>query len=107
MGIYCPARFRRDSSGNHAVRLCIWISAAFFLGGRMLPAWLWLSALVLALLGTLGVFQKLAMNYISAFAALIWAAAGFMLLQPLLFPGSSVFEYSTKILGWDLLNGVF
>jgi uncharacterized membrane protein len=73
----------------------------------MLPTWLWLSALVLVSWGTLGLFQKLAMNHISASAALVWATAGFMLLQPLLFPGSSVFEYSTKSLGWALLNGVF
>jgi transporter family protein len=73
----------------------------------MLPMWLWLSALVLLSWGTLGLFQKVAMNHICASAALIWAAAGFMLLQPLLFPGGSVFEYSTKSLGWALLNGVF
>jgi bacterial/archaeal transporter family protein len=73
----------------------------------MLPTWLWLSALVLLSWGTLGLFQKLAMNHISASAALIWAAAGFMLLQPLLFPGRSVFDYSTKSMGWALLNGVF
>jgi uncharacterized membrane protein len=47
------------------------------------------------------------MNHISASAALVWAAAGFMLLQPLLFPGTSIFEYSTTSLGWALLNGVF
>ena len=73
----------------------------------MLPTWLWLSALVLVSWGTLGLFQKLAVNHISASAALVWATAGFMLLQPLLFPGSTVFEYSTKSLGWALLNGVF
>jgi uncharacterized membrane protein len=75
--------------------------------GLMLPTWLWLSVLVLVSWGTLGLFQKLAMNYISASAALVWAAAGFFLLQPLLFPGTSIFEYSTKSLGWALLNGVF
>jgi bacterial/archaeal transporter family protein len=73
----------------------------------MLPTWLWLSALVLLSWGTLGLFQKLAMNHISASAALIWAAAGFMLLQPLLFPSRSIFEYSTKSMAWALLNGMF
>jgi uncharacterized membrane protein len=80
---------------------------ARFLKGLMPPTWLWLSALVLVSWGTLGLFQKLAMNHISASAALIWAAAGFMLLQPFLFPGNSVFEYSAKSLSWALLNGVF
>ena len=65
----------------------------------MLPTWLWLSALVLVSWGTLGLFQKLAMNHISASAALIWAAAGFMLLQPLLFPGHSVFRVFNEELG--------
>ncbi len=73
----------------------------------MLPTWLWLSVLVLVSWGTLGLFQKLAMNHICASAALVWAAAGFMLLQPLLLPGSSVSNYSTNSLGWALLNGVF
>src|ERR1700746_1759080 len=82
-------------------------SAALFLKGLMLPTWLWLSILVLVSWGTLGLFQKSAMNHISASAALVWAAAGFFLLQPLLFPGTSIFEYSTKSLGWALLNGVF
>lgn len=73
----------------------------------MLPTWLWLSALVLLSWGMLGLFQKVAMNHISASAALVWAAAGFMLLQPLLFPGGSVFAHPIKSLGWALLNGVF
>ena len=62
------------------------------MNGLMLPTWLWLSVLVLVSWGTLGLFQKLAMNYISASAALVWAAAGFILLQPLLFPGALDFR---------------
>jgi len=77
------------------------------MSGLMIPTWLWLSALVLVSWGTLGLFQKLAMNHISASAALVWASAGFMLLQPLLLPGTSILEYSTTSLGWALLNGVF
>jgi transporter family protein len=73
----------------------------------MLPTWLWLSALVLMAWGALGLFQKLAMNHISASAALMWAAGGFMLLQPWLLPGRFIFEYSTRSIGWALLNGVF
>ena len=73
----------------------------------MFSTWLWLSALVILSWGALGLFQKVATNYISASAALIWATAGFMLLQPLLFPGGSLFDYSAKSLGWALLNGVF
>jgi uncharacterized membrane protein len=51
--------------------------------------------------------NRVGMNHISASAALVWASAGFMLLQPLQFPGTSILEYSTTNLGWALLNGVF
>jgi transporter family protein len=73
----------------------------------MPPTWLWLSAILILSWGTLGLFQKLAVNHIPASAALIWAAVGFMLLQPFLFPGASIFEYSWKSLSLALLNGVF
>ena len=73
----------------------------------MLPIWLWLAVLVFLSWGTLGLLQKLATNHICAPAALIWAAAGFMLLQPLLLPARSVFDYAAMSLGWAMLNGVF
>ena len=69
--------------------------------------WLWLSILVLLSWGALGVFQKLAMNRIAAEPALVWAGAGFMLLQPLVFPSASILDYSAKSLGWALMNGIF
>jgi bacterial/archaeal transporter family protein len=68
--------------------------------------WLWFSILVLLCWGVLGVVQKLATSYIPAETALIWAAAGFLLLEPLVFPTSSIFQYSAKNLSWALLNGV-
>jgi len=67
--------------------------------------WLWFCILVLFAWGALGVVQKLAMSYIPAETALVWAAVGFMFLQPLVFPTASVFAYSTKNLSWALLNG--
>ncbi|MBV9483191.1 MAG: DMT family transporter [Acidobacteria bacterium] len=66
----------------------------------------WFCILVLLSWGILGVIQKSAMNYVSAEAALVWTAAGFMLLQPLVFPTTSVTSYSTASLTWALLNGV-
>ena len=69
--------------------------------------WLWLCLLVLLSWGALGVFQKLAMNHIAAEPALVWAAAGFMLLQPLVFPTANVLAYSAGSLTWAVLNGVF
>jgi bacterial/archaeal transporter family protein len=69
--------------------------------------WLWLSALVLLSWGVLGVLQKMATNHITPQTAMMWAAAGFMLLQPILFPSGLVFDYSAANLGWALLNGIF
>ena len=69
--------------------------------------WLALSLLVLLCWGMLGVFQKLAMNRISAPCALAWMAIGLMLLQVVFLPAGSVFHYSRASLGWALLNGVF
>src|SRR5690348_9686453 len=67
--------------------------------------WLWLSILVLLSWGALGVIQKVAVTHIPAENAFVWAAAGFMLLQPVLLPTASVFSYSPRSIAWALLNG--
>lgn len=68
--------------------------------------WLWLSALVLLSWGALGVLQKVATAHITPRTAMMWAAAGFMLLQPILLPDDWGLNYSAKSLGWALLNGI-
>ena len=67
--------------------------------------WFWLSIFVLLFWGVLGVVQKVAVTHIPAENAFVWAAAGFMLLQPILFPTGSVLSYSPKSIVWALLNG--
>ena len=67
--------------------------------------WLWLSIFVLLSWGALGVVQKVAVTHIPAENAFVWAAAGFMLLQPVLLPTASVFSYSPRSIAWALLNG--
>jgi uncharacterized membrane protein len=69
--------------------------------------WLWLSALVLLSWGALGVLQKVATNHITPATAMMWAAVGFMVLQPLLLPFGLSLNYSSESLGWALLNGIF
>ena len=69
--------------------------------------WLWLSALVLLSWGALGVLQKVATNHITPAAVMMWAAVGFLILQPLLLPFGLSLNYSSKSLGWALLNGIF
>lgn len=68
-------------------------------------AWLWFAAITLLAWGVVGLLQKLSTNYISAESSLIWLVAGFMLLEPLFYPGRSVLHYSGWNLTWALLSG--
>ena len=68
--------------------------------------WLWYSAVTLVAWGIVGILQKLSTNYISAESSLIWLVGGFLLLEPLLYPGLAVFHYSRWNLTWALLSGV-
>ena len=72
-----------------------------------LPPWFAYAIIVLVAWGIVGLLQKLSTNYISAESSLIWLVAGFLILQPLLYPGKVVFRYSTHNLVWALLSGVF
>ncbi len=71
-----------------------------------LPAWFWFAMVVLIFWGTCGIFQKLSTNCISAESALIWLIVGFILLQPFVYPGRSLFHYSTRSITWGLLSGL-
>jgi transporter family protein len=68
--------------------------------------WIWFVAITLLTWGIVGLLQKLSTNYISAESSLIWLVVGFMLLEPLLYPGQAVFHYSARNLGWALLCGL-
>ena len=68
--------------------------------------WIWFVAVTLLTWGIVGLLQKLSTNYISAESSLIWLVVGFMLLEPLLYPGQAVFHYSARSLGWALLSGL-
>jgi len=68
--------------------------------------WLWYSAITVLAWGVVGLLQKLSTNYISAESSLIWLVVGFLLLEPLLYPGSALFHYSGWNLIWALLSGV-
>jgi transporter family protein len=71
------------------------------------PPWFGYAIIVLVTWGIVGLLQKLSTNYISAESSLIWLVAGFLILQPLLYPGKVVFRYSNHNLVWALLSGVF
>lgn len=70
------------------------------------PPWLLYSAITVLAWGIVGLLQKLSTNYISAESSLIWLVVGFLLLEPLVYPGSAVFHYSRWNLTWALLSGV-
>jgi transporter family protein len=69
------------------------------------PLWLWYSAITVVAWGVVGLLQKLSTNYISAESSLIWLVAGFLLLEPLFYPGAAVFHYTGWNLTWALLSG--
>lgn len=72
-----------------------------------LPPWFWFGLVTLLSWGIVGLLQKLSTNYLSADWALVWLAAGFILLEPWLYPGKALFRYSGHAVGWALLAGVF
>ena len=68
--------------------------------------WFWFAAITLIAWGIVGLLQKLSTNYISAESSLIWLVVGFLLLEPLLYPGKAVLHYSGWNLMWALLSGI-
>jgi transporter family protein len=71
-----------------------------------LAPWFWFVVVTLLCFGVVGLLQKLATNYISAESSLIWLVVGFLLLEPILYPGKVLFSYSRWNLMWALLSGV-
>jgi drug/metabolite transporter (DMT)-like permease len=70
-----------------------------------IPPWFWYVAVVLIFWGGCGIFQKLATNRISAESSLIWLIVGFVLLEPLVYPGRALLHYSKQNIMWGLLSG--
>ena len=68
--------------------------------------WFWFAVITLMAWGVVGLLQKLSTNYISAESSLIWLVVGFLLLEPLFYPGKAVLHYSGWNLTWALLSGV-
>ena len=68
--------------------------------------WFWFAVITLVSWGIVGLLQKLSTNYISAESSLIWLVVGFLLLEPLFYPGKAVLHYSGWNLTWALLSGV-
>jgi len=71
-----------------------------------LAPWFWFAVVVLLAWGVVGLLQKLSTNYISAESSLIWLGAGFLLLEPFVYPGKVLFSYSRWNIIYALLSGV-
>jgi transporter family protein len=71
-----------------------------------LAPWFWFAVVTLLAWGIVGLLQKLSTNHISAESSLIWLVVGFLLLEPMLYPGKSLFVYSGWNVIWALLSGV-
>lgn len=70
------------------------------------PPWFWPAAVVIISWGIVGLLQKLSTNHLPADSALIWLVVGFLLLEPLMYPGNALFHYSARSLTWAILSGV-
>lgn len=68
--------------------------------------WFWYAVVTLVTWGIVGLLQKLSTNHISAESSLIWLVVGFLLLEPLLYPGRALWHYSGWNLTWALASGV-
>lgn len=68
--------------------------------------WFWFAVVTVVAWGVVGLLQKLSTNFISAESSLIWLGVGFLLLEPLVYPGRALFSYSGWNIAWALLSGV-
>ena len=70
-------------------------------------SWVFYAIVVLVSWGVLGVFQKLATNYISAESTMILLIVGFLLFQPFVYPDRPLSSYPTRAIVYGLLSGLF
>ena len=68
--------------------------------------WFWFAVVTLLSWGVVGLLQKLSTNHISAESSIIWLVVGYMLLEPVFYPGRSIFGYSKLSVAWALLGGL-
>ncbi len=71
-----------------------------------LAPWFWFAMITILSWGIVGLLQKLSTNFISAESSLIWLGVGFLLLEPFVYPGKTLFTYSRLNITWALLSGV-
>ena len=68
--------------------------------------WLIYTLIALVSFGIAGLLQKLSTDRVSAESAVIWLIIGFLILEPLVYPGAALGHYSTRSIAFVLLAGV-
>jgi bacterial/archaeal transporter family protein len=71
-----------------------------------LAPWLMFTIIALLCFGVVGLLQKLSTDLISAESALIWLIVGFLSLEPFLYPGRSLLNYSARSIAFVFAAGV-
>jgi bacterial/archaeal transporter family protein len=71
-----------------------------------IAAWLGFTFLALLCFGIVGLLQKLSTDLISAEAALVWLIVGFLLLEPFVYPGKMLFQFSARSVAFVFLAGI-
>ncbi len=69
-------------------------------------SWLLYTISALLCFGVVGLLQKLSTDLISAESALVWLIAGFVLLEPVVYPGRALFQYPGGSIALVVLAGV-
>lgn len=68
--------------------------------------WLTYTLIALVSFGIAGLLQKLSTDRVSAESAVIWLVVGFVILEPLVYPGSALRQYSNRSIAFVLLAGI-
>ena len=68
--------------------------------------WLLYTILALSFFGIVGFLQKLSTDLLSAESALVWLTVGFVLMEPFLYSGPSMFHYSARSITFVVAGGL-
>jgi transporter family protein len=71
-----------------------------------IATWLIFTILALVCFGLVGLLQKLSTDLVSAESALVWLIVGFLLLEPFVYGGRSMFQFSARNMTFIFLAGV-
>jgi transporter family protein len=70
-----------------------------------LASWLIFTIVALSCFGVVGLLQKLSTDLVSAESALVWLIVGFLLLEPFVYSGRSLLQFSPRNIAFVVLAG--